>query len=219
MGEFGDAFHVVHVAAFENDMRESDERSILVDGGFECGEVGCDVVVAGADADDLMAIAERLIDALQNVKVGGKVESIGDDAGLVGLQCECRGGELEEVDRDGIANESLSRRRADELTDLIPHPRGSVPPAFVPAADEVFAPLLIHNLARFFLCGFGHHAKRVTIEVDQAWVGNDKRLFERGEFILFIELKGEITFGGEVHQVTYGSGFRPIVTGFGKLDD
>jgi hypothetical protein len=98
MSEIGDALHVVHVSAFENDMRERDERSVFVDGGFERGEIGCDVVVACADADDFVAIAERLIDALQNIKVGRKVERIGNDAYAVRLKRERRCGKLEEVD-------------------------------------------------------------------------------------------------------------------------
>ena len=135
MGEVGDALHVVHVTAFEDNMRERDEHSVFVDGGFERGEVGRDVVVTGTDADDLVAIAKCLVDTLKNVEVRREVECVSDDAGSVGLQCECGRGEFEEVYQNGIANESLPRRRADELTDLVPHAGGSLPPAFVPSAD------------------------------------------------------------------------------------
>lgn len=155
-----------------------------------------------------------MVDALKNIKVGGEVEGVGDDAGFVRLKRERGGGEFEEVDRDRIADKSLPRRRADELTDLIAHARGSVPPAFVPTADQIHAPLFIYNLARFFLRVFGHHTERVAVKVDEAWVWNDKRLFEGGEFILGVELLGEITFGGKFHQITCESGFCPIVIGF-----
>jgi len=47
VGEVSDALHVVDVAAFEEDMWEGDEGGIFVDGRFEGGEVGGDVIVEG----------------------------------------------------------------------------------------------------------------------------------------------------------------------------
>lgn len=170
VGEVGDAFHVVHVAAFENDMREGNKRGVLVDGSFERGNVGSDVVVACTNADDLMTISKRLIDALQDIKIGWEIEGVSDDAGFVGLQGERRGGEFEEIDRDCIADKSLPRRCTNELTDLIPHTSRSIPPAFVPTTDEVLAPLFINDLTRFLLRGFWHHAERIAVKVDKAWV-------------------------------------------------
>ncbi len=54
MGEFGDAAHVVDVAAFEGNVGEGDEGCVFIDGGFECVEVGGDVVVEGTNSDDFV---------------------------------------------------------------------------------------------------------------------------------------------------------------------
>ncbi len=76
-------------------MRERNERGVFIDGGFECGNIGCDVVVACADQSYLVAVAQYLFDALQDIQIRGKVERVGDDARFIWLQRERRCGEFD----------------------------------------------------------------------------------------------------------------------------
>ena len=159
VGEFGDALHIVNVAALEEDMRERDDGCVFVDGGFKLGNVRGDVVVGCADTNDLVAIAKILLNALQDIKIGWEIERVSDDPGSVRLQCDGGCGEFEEVDGGGVTDENLSRCGADELTDLLADSRRRIPPAFVPATDEVIAPFLVHDLFGAFGGGFGHASK------------------------------------------------------------
>src|SRR3972149_9328649 len=79
VSKFGDALHIVEIAAFEGDMRERDKRGIFIDGVFERGDIWCDVLVSCADKDNFVAVIEVLFDTLQDVQVGRKVEGIGND--------------------------------------------------------------------------------------------------------------------------------------------
>jgi len=45
MCEFGNRGHVVKIAAFENDMRERDQRRIIIDCSFERGEIRRDIPI------------------------------------------------------------------------------------------------------------------------------------------------------------------------------
>jgi hypothetical protein len=63
------------------------------------------------------------------------------------LKRECGCGEFEEIERDCIADKCLPFRRTDELTDLVTDALRRLPPAFVPAADEVIAPFFFDNLS------------------------------------------------------------------------
>ena len=61
MREFGDVCHVVKITALECDVGKRDECGVLIDGSFERGEIGRNVIVACADANDLMAIAKQFV--------------------------------------------------------------------------------------------------------------------------------------------------------------
>ncbi len=50
--QLGDALHVVHISAFEDDMREGDEGGVFVDGGFRVRRVRGDIVIGGTDHGD-----------------------------------------------------------------------------------------------------------------------------------------------------------------------
>ncbi len=100
-------------------------------------------------------------------------------------------GEFEEVERDRIADEGLTGRGADQSPDLVADALWRVPPALVPAADEVVSPFIFNNLFCSFLCSFGHTTEGVAVEVDEVGVGDDESLAVGGEGILGVEVVGE----------------------------
>ena len=111
--------------------------------------------------------------------------------------CERGGGEFEEVAGYGVGDDHLTRLRADEFADLVADALRRVPPAFVPAADEVVAPLFFDNLFCSLLRDFGHHAQRVAVEVDEVGVGDDEALAVGGEGVEGVEFLGEGEGGGK----------------------
>src|SRR5215207_8690204 len=131
--------------------------------------------------------------ALKNVEVGWKVERVCDDAFLFRLERQCGGGELEQVDRGLISYNHLTLRRAEQGRDLVPNPSGRVPPALVPAANQVCAPFLFHS----FFHAVNHESRqspqRVSIKVDETWIIHDELLAIGCKWILLIKLSCKFT--------------------------
>lgn len=148
--------------------------------------------------------AENLSHTLQNIQIGREVKLVGDDALAVGAQTERGGREFEQIHRNRVADDDLSLRRADETRDLLADADGRVPPAFVPAADQVAAPLVFDDGAGAFRRSLGETAKRIPVHVEQVGVSDDELLAEGGEFVLRVKLEGKGTGGGEgLHHYSF----------------
>ena len=122
MREFGDVCHVVKITAFECDMRKRDEGGLFIDGSFERGEIGCDVIILCTNSnyfvvpywpspkwgrDKSLTIPCRMYksDGKFNVSVMMRFFS--------GCKVKRGGGEFEQVDGGLVADNNLTLRRAE----------------------------------------------------------------------------------------------------------
>ncbi len=132
---------------------------------------------------DLLVIDERELEAaltresLGDVEIGREVRALRQDpsASLSRRRPtrrwkRHRGAQgLEEIHRCRIGDDDLAGSRADEPRDLVADALREIDPAGGrPAANQPDAPLGFDDVADAIDGGFGQHAKRVAVEIDDA---------------------------------------------------
>ena len=128
---------------------------------------------------DLRVIDERELEAaltrerVGDVEIRREIRALRQDPRLsaeAGHRKRHRGAQrLEEVHRCRIGNDDLAGSRADEPRDLVADALREIDPAGGgPAANQPDAPLGFDDVADAIDGGFGQHAKRVAVEIDDA---------------------------------------------------
>ncbi len=102
------------------------------------------------------------------MQVGGEVAGFAHHGAALGIVAQRGDDRLEQVGRGGVADDYLVRLRADQRGDQTAEALRRVDPAFVPAADQPFAPLPLHRVGERGGDGAGQNPKRIAIEVDHA---------------------------------------------------
>ena len=181
MRRAGEAGHVAQLAGAVIDVRQADDRGVLVDQGLDRAVV----VLGESQAGAAVHIGDR---ALQDMDVGWKVVALGDDLGPAGPERHGGAEHLEQVDRGGIAGQHLAARRAHERRQPVADDhRQHVPVAFVPAADQPFGPAVFEGFGKRRRDRARHGAERIAVEIDV--VGRKREMVaQRGQRVLPVAL-------------------------------
>src|SRR5512135_3248725 len=113
-----------------------------------------------------MTVSKEAYKTLKNIQVRRKVERVSDDAGAIWAQGQCGGSQFKQVNRDRIAGDSFTRSGTHQAGDLLADPNGGIPTVFIPTADQVTAPFLIHNRTDSGEAGISQTTKRISVQVD-----------------------------------------------------
>ena len=139
------------------------------------------------DRAQLDPLAEQLAQPLRDVEIGREVAALGQHHAAPGPQLQRGGDQLEQVDRDRIADHDLVRLGADQARDLGAEPLRQIDPAVpVPARDQVLAPLPADDVVEDRRGRLGQRAERVAVQIDHA-LGQRKALAPRRQRIAGIE--------------------------------
>ena len=129
-------------------------------------------------------------DALEDVAVGREVVVVSDDDVAARRGTEHGGGQLVQVDGDGVADQDLSSGRTHEVLGQHVAGFGWQPNPLVPGPDEAYAPVLVHHLGDARLRAHRQRAKRVPVQVDQVPVLLDESVTEGRELISAVQSLG-----------------------------
>jgi hypothetical protein len=157
--------HVVQIAALERDMRQSEQRSVAIERRDDVVGGAGDTVNRGDD--DGVPAACEIRRGLGYIRVGRKVQIVGDDSTAVGTSLKSSDGELEEHNRGRVGDDDFARVGSDEVCDAAPDGVRKTPPAFGPGPDDPLTPLVVDDLPDVRCCRRGEAAKRVAVEIDE----------------------------------------------------
>src|ERR1700692_2958225 len=85
---------------------------------------------------------------------------------------------LVEIDRRGVTNDGLPRRRPKQCPDAVAEPDRHVEPSrAIPAPDKILAPLLFDRTVQHARGGSRHRTQRISVEIDET-LGKRKAVAE-----------------------------------------
>src|SRR5690606_34853982 len=116
----------------------------------------------------------------QDVKVGRKVQAVGQDGVPVGASGHSRQRQLVKIDRRGIGQDDLAFTGPDEPGDFVADASGGLEPALAPTADEPLAPFAPDDLVQQGDCRPRQAADRVTVQVDEVGIVDYEPLAKGG---------------------------------------
>ncbi len=152
--------HVVEAAGAVVDLGQEDDGDLFGDRGGD---------VLGGGGAEFVAAVEEGGQALCHVEVGGEVAVVRQDDLAVGAERQGRGEGLEDLYREGVAEDDGARGGADQASDAVAElARLAGPAAGVPRADKLAAPVLDHRAVDRLHCRDRQRAEGVAVEIDHA---------------------------------------------------
>jgi hypothetical protein len=109
-------------------MGKGDQGGILIDSRVKGFEIRCHFSVLRSDPDDIVFPTQQVDAALQNIKIGWKIEAVGNDPEASGPEGERCGDELEEIDGDRVTDDDLAGSGTDQDGDLFTDTGRGFPP-------------------------------------------------------------------------------------------
>ncbi len=137
-----------------------------------------------------MSVVQEVDHSLENIQVGGEVELITDKDLLSSLVPQGGSCQFKEIDRGCVTNHYFVIPGADQLGDPGSQPGWHFKPAFVPALYQAFSPLFFNQILEMGNRIFWQSSQRITIQIDQIGISNNKPFPETGQWILVIKLGG-----------------------------
>jgi hypothetical protein len=167
---------------------DHDERGVGAHGGGHL--LGGDAR-GGVYLDPAQREAELLGDAGRDVPVGREVVAVEHDLAAPGAGGDGRAHRLVEQHGRRVADDGLARRGTEaDPAQLVPDGLRQVEPAFVPAPDQPFAPLLLDEAGEPFAGDSQRTAQRVAVEVHEVARAADEAVTQAGQEVVAVELLG-----------------------------
>ncbi|MGF6693160.1 hypothetical protein M2318_003237 [Metapseudomonas resinovorans] len=188
VGQGGERGHVVQVAGLVVDLGDQHYGGVGADGGRQ--------LLGAVRQAQAVALLQHVGQAFGHVEVGGEVAGLADYhlacRVALGLHPQSRHQHLEQVDGGGIGDHHFVLAGTDQAGQLIAQALGQAAPAgAVPATDQAFAPLLLHQLAGPFQGRLRTGAEGIAVQVDHPF-GQDEIVPQRGKGVAGI--KGQAVF-------------------------